>query len=53
MEINRTSIDVDAAALQGLETRLVYASFVQYCNLTAASCCSQVIIKISIPAGIP
>ena len=30
MEINRTSIDVDAAALRGIETRLIYASFVQY-----------------------
>ena len=30
MEINRTSIDVDAAALQRMETRLIYASFVQY-----------------------
>ena len=30
MEINRTSIDVDAAALQGLELRSMYASFVQY-----------------------
>ena len=30
MEINRTSIDVDAAALRGLETRLINASFVQY-----------------------
>ena len=30
MEINRTSIDVDAAALQRIETRSMYASFVQY-----------------------
>ncbi len=30
MEINRTSIDVDAAALQRMETRLVYTNFVQY-----------------------
>lgn len=28
MEINRTSIDVDAAALQRMETRLIYARFV-------------------------
>lgn len=34
MEINRTSIDVDAAALHRIETRLVYASFrvVQYAD---------------------
>jgi len=30
MEINRTSIDVDAAALQRMETRFIYARFVQY-----------------------
>ena len=32
MEINRTSIDVDAAALQRTELRSMYASFVQYDN---------------------